>query len=99
MLRTLLRRLRTAVLTIAAALPVSRLALPLGLVLLPLTATAQQPRLPIFDVHIHYAHNAFDSVPAPQLIAMMRKAAEIFRTARLYVSVTKTSPLPFTATP
>ena len=31
-------------------------------------------RLPIFDMHIHYAHNAFDIVAAPQLIDHMRKA-------------------------
>ncbi len=38
----------------------------------PLLALAQE--LPIFDAHIHYAHDAFDSVPAPQLIGMMRQA-------------------------
>jgi Amidohydrolase len=31
-------------------------------------------RLPIFDTHIHYAYNAFDIVPAAQLIDHMRKA-------------------------
>jgi predicted nuclease of predicted toxin-antitoxin system len=31
-------------------------------------------RLPIFDTHIHYAHNAFELVPAAQLIELMRKA-------------------------
>jgi Amidohydrolase len=31
-------------------------------------------RLPIFDAHIHYAHNAFELVPAAQLIEHMRKA-------------------------
>jgi hypothetical protein len=30
--------------------------------------------LPIFDAHIHYAHDAFEPVPAPQLIDLMRRA-------------------------
>ena len=47
--------------------------LPLLALLLPPHVGAQA-RLPIFDVHIHYAYNAFESVPAPQLIAMLRKA-------------------------
>jgi Tat protein secretion system quality control protein TatD with DNase activity len=38
------------------------------------TDNAAVARLPIFDAHIHYAHNAFDIVPAPQLIEHMRKA-------------------------
>ena len=33
-----------------------------------------QPKLSIFDVHVHYAHNAFEAVPASSLIDMMRKA-------------------------
>ena len=43
-----------------------------GLLLLPALALAQE--MPIFDAHIHYAHDAFEVVPASQLIGLMRKA-------------------------
>jgi hypothetical protein len=34
---------------------------------------AQQP-LPIFDAHLHYSHDAWELVPVPQAIEIMRKA-------------------------
>ena len=36
------------------------------------TAHAQQ--LPIFDAHLHYSHDAWELVPVPQAIEIMRKA-------------------------
>jgi len=38
----------------------------------PLAAVAAD--LPIFDAHLHYSHDAWDSVPPKQAIAMLRKA-------------------------
>ena len=38
----------------------------------PLAAVAAD--LPIFDAHLHYSHDAWDSVPPAQAIAMLRKA-------------------------
>ena len=37
---------------------------------------AQPPpaQLPIFDAHLHYSHDAWDLVPAPDAIAILRKA-------------------------
>jgi hypothetical protein len=37
-----------------------------------LTATAQS--LPIFDAHLHYSHDAWEVVPVPDVIAILRKA-------------------------
>lgn len=59
--------------------PVSLAAVAVALSLaltLSLTAPARaaDAALPIFDVHIHYAHNAFEAVPGAQMIEMMRKA-------------------------
>src|SRR5439155_4884320 len=42
------------------------------LVATPLVAAAQ--RLPIFDAHLHYSHDAWDQVPVAQAIAIMRNA-------------------------
>src|SRR5258706_8471337 len=42
--------------------------------LLALAATAAATELPIFDAHLHYSHDAWDSVPPPQAIALLRKA-------------------------
>ncbi|MEO8442516.1 MAG: amidohydrolase, partial [Betaproteobacteria bacterium] len=42
--------------------------------LLALTASATAAELPIFDAHVHYSHDAWDSVPPPQAIALLRKA-------------------------
>ena len=38
----------------------------------PLAAGAAE--LPIFDAHLHYSHDAWESVPPAQAIAMLRKA-------------------------
>jgi Amidohydrolase len=43
-----------------------------ALVLFPLAAAAAE--LPIFDAHLHYSHDAWESVPPAQAIAMLRKA-------------------------
>jgi hypothetical protein len=40
--------------------------------LAPLSGAAAD--LPIFDAHLHYSHDAWDSVPPKQAIAMLRKA-------------------------
>ena len=40
--------------------------------LLPLAAGAAE--LPIFDAHLHYSHDAWESVPAKRAIAMLREA-------------------------
>ncbi|HZE59469.1 MAG TPA: amidohydrolase family protein [Burkholderiales bacterium] len=40
--------------------------------LVPLAAGAAD--LPIFDAHLHYSHDAWESVPPAQAIAMLRKA-------------------------
>ena len=37
------------------------------------TANAQPP-LPIFDAHLHYSHDAWESVPVADVIAILRKA-------------------------
>jgi hypothetical protein len=41
---------------------------PLSLAFAPLTAFAAD--LPIFDAHLHYSHNARESVPPAQAIAI-----------------------------
>jgi hypothetical protein len=40
--------------------------------LVPLAAVAAE--LPIFDAHLHYSHDAFESLPPKQAVAMLRKA-------------------------
>jgi len=40
--------------------------------LVPLAASAAE--LPIFDAHLHYSHDAWESWPPAQAIAMLRKA-------------------------
>jgi hypothetical protein len=47
-------------------------ALLLAMLALPLCVQAQQ--LPIFDAHLHYSHDAWELVPVPQAIEIMRKA-------------------------
>jgi len=39
---------------------------------LPMTVVAQE--LPIFDAHVHYSHDAWESVPPKQAIDILRKA-------------------------
>ncbi len=39
-----------------------------------LSLSAQAQPLPIFDAHLHYSHDAWESVPVEQAIAIMRKA-------------------------
>jgi len=40
--------------------------------LVPLAAIAAE--LPIFDAHLHYSHDAFESLPPKQAVAILRKA-------------------------
>src|SRR5260370_36802887 len=44
----------------------------LAFVFAPFPAVAAD--LPIFDAHLHYSHDAWESVPPAQAIAMLRKA-------------------------
>jgi hypothetical protein len=37
-------------------------------------AAATGPRLPVFDAHIHYSHDAWDLVPPRQAVALLRQA-------------------------
>ncbi|MGQ0547975.1 MAG: amidohydrolase family protein [Betaproteobacteria bacterium] len=43
-------------------------------VLLSLGTANAQPPLPIFDAHLHYSHDAWESVPVADVIAILRKA-------------------------
>ena len=45
-----------------------------AIVLLACALAARAAELPIFDAHLHYSHDAWDSVPPPQAIALLRKA-------------------------
>jgi hypothetical protein len=38
------------------------------------TASAADPKLPIFDAHVHYSHDAWESTPPKAAIAILRKA-------------------------
>jgi hypothetical protein len=38
------------------------------------TASAAEPRLPIFDAHVHYSHDAWDRTPPKEAVAILRKA-------------------------
>ena len=37
-------------------------------------ASGAEPKLPIFDAHIHYSHDAWESTPPKAAIAILRKA-------------------------
>jgi hypothetical protein len=37
-------------------------------------ASAAEPRLPIFDAHVHYSHDAWDRTPPKEAVAILRKA-------------------------
>jgi len=39
-----------------------------------LVGTANSQQLPIFDAHLHYSHDAWELVPVPQAIEILRKA-------------------------
>ncbi len=43
------------------------------IVALPI-ASAAEPKMPIFDAHIHYSHDAWESTPPKAAIAILRKA-------------------------
>lgn len=44
-----------------------------ALAMLP-AASAAEPKLPIFDAHVHYSHDAWDRTPPKEAIAILRKA-------------------------
>jgi hypothetical protein len=37
-------------------------------------ARAQAPLLPLFDAHLHYSHDAWQRIPPPQAVALLRVA-------------------------
>ena len=41
---------------------------------LPTSAAAQVARLPIFDAHVHFSHDAVEVLPVPEAIALLRKS-------------------------
>lgn len=45
-----------------------------GLVLMFAAAVLPAAELPIFDAHIHYSHDVWDSVPPREAVALLRKA-------------------------
>ena len=46
----------------------------LAIPLLTLALQAQPQELPIFDAHMHYSHDAWDSVPVQDVLSILRKA-------------------------
>jgi len=38
------------------------------------SALAAEPRMPIFDAHVHYSHDAWDRTPPKEAVAILRKA-------------------------
>ena len=46
----------------------------LGLLVACLSSAALAQPLPIFDAHLHYSHDAWESVPVEQVIELLRKA-------------------------
>jgi hypothetical protein len=50
------------------------IALASSLALAVASPTSQAAGLPIFDAHIHYSHDAWDNLPPPEAIAILRKA-------------------------
>jgi len=42
--------------------------------MLAATGAAAEGRLPIFDAHIHYSHDAWEMLPPPQAVEVLRKA-------------------------
>ena len=65
-LRVRTTALRAGLLAIMAALWGASTTLP--------AASAAEPRLPIFDAHVHYSHDAWDRTPPREAVAILRKA-------------------------
>lgn len=57
----------------AASRAIRRLA-TLAAALLGIPLAAAEPKMPIFDAHIHYSHDAWQSTPPKEAIAILRKA-------------------------
>ena len=66
-LRVRTTALRAGLLAIMAALWGASTTLP--------AASAAEPRLPIFDAHVHYSHDAWDRTPPREAVAILRKAS------------------------
>ena len=47
---------------------------PVALLLLGMAFSVTAEDLPIFDAHLHYSHDAWESVPTADAIAILRKA-------------------------
>ena len=45
-----------------------------GLAVLAAGATGAAPALPLFDAHVHYSHDAVETVPPAQAVAILRQA-------------------------
>jgi predicted TIM-barrel fold metal-dependent hydrolase len=45
-----------------------------GLSMAPLQAASAAEPLPLFDAHVHYSHDAWDTVPPAQAVAILRQA-------------------------
>ncbi len=50
------------------------LAAPLPVPFVAEAATPAAPVLPVFDTHLHYSHDAWERIPPPQAVALMRAA-------------------------
>ena len=46
----------------------------MGLVLFTASLSVFAEELPVFDAHLHYSHDAWESVPVEDAIALLRKA-------------------------
>lgn len=49
-------------------------ALAAGLAFVPAAAQVSADPLPVFDAHVHYSHDAWETVPAADVVALMRSA-------------------------
>jgi predicted TIM-barrel fold metal-dependent hydrolase len=45
-----------------------------ALAMAPALPAAAAARLPLFDAHVHYSHDAWETVPPPQAVAILRRA-------------------------
>jgi len=53
---------------------IAALVATLGALSAPAPTLAAEPRLPIFDAHVHYSHDAWETTPPKDAIAIMRRA-------------------------
>ncbi len=67
-------RIRIAATTRARLLHLAGYCASLAGALLALPTAAAEPGMPIFDAHVHYSHDAWESTPPKAAIAILRKA-------------------------